>query len=167
MQVFESVADFEKFVLDCCKVAVTNAEEKIHKTIDTFLKQYYSEFTPREYIRTNQLLHSLVKTGVKSTGNGYEAEVYFDVGRLNYETGLMYLQHTAEHGRFGWATWSGGQVLETAMQGSHGGYTGAFNGHGSFAGAYGTPIWAASMAKLGNIIQLLVKELRAAGIPIH
>ena len=155
MQVFESVADFEKFVLDCCKVAVANAEEKIHKTIDTFLKQYYSEFTPREYIRTNQLLHSLVKTGVKSTGNGYEAEVYFDAGRLNYQMGFMPLQHTPEHGMYGYATWSGGQVLETAMQGSHGG------------AEYGTPIWAMSMAKLGNIIQLLVRELRVAGIPIH
>lgn len=153
--IFNSIAEFEKYVLDRCKVAVANSEKKVHKVIDTFLKKYYSEFTPKEYIRTYQLLHSLVRSGIRSTGNGYEAEVYFDVGALNYETGYMYLQHTAEHGMLGYATWDGAKVLETAMQGSHGGYVD------------GTPIWDVSMAKLQPILDLLLKELRAAGILIQ
>lgn len=156
---FDSIEQLEKYILDKCKIAVANAEQEVHRAIDKFLKKYYSDFEPKEYIRTEQLLHSLVKTGVKSTGNGYMAEVYFDVGALNYETGYMYLRHTDEHGMLGYATWDGGKVLETAMQGSHGGYT------------YTEPIWAGSMVELwskhGSIIKLLVKELKAAGIPIH
>lgn len=151
---FNSVKQFEKYVLSRCKVAVANSEEKVHKVIDTFLKKYYNEFEPKEYIRTYQLLHSLVKSNIIPTGNGYEARVYFDIGALNYEKGYMYLQHTAEHGMLGYATWSGAKVLDTAMHGSHGGYVS------------GTPIWEVSMAKLEPILDLLLKELKAAGIPI-
>lgn len=152
--IFKSEEQLKSYVLEKCKIAVSNSEQKIHNTIDSFLNNYYGEFKPEEYIRTNQLLHSLVRTGVKSVGNGFEAEVYFDVGKLNYEQGLMPLQHTPEHGRYGWATWDGAKVLDTAMNGSHGGYVG------------GTPIWSSSMSQLGDIIGLLLKELKAQGIPI-
>ena len=152
--IFKSEEQLKSYVLERCRNAVSNAEQKIHKTIDSFLIRYYGEFTPDEYIRTNKLMHSLVKTGVKSSGNGFEAEVYFDISRLNYEQGMMPLQHTPEHGRYGWATWTGDKVLETAMNGSHGGYVG------------GTPIWGASMSQLGNIVELLKQELIKQGIPI-
>ena len=152
--VFKSEAELKSYVLARCSKAVANAEQKVHNVIDSFLKTYYGEFTPEEYIRTNQLMHSLVKTGVKGTGNGFEAEVYFDAGKLNYEQGVMPLQHTPEHGRYGWATWTGDKVLDTAMNGSHGGYVG------------GTPIWSASMSQLGNITELLKQELIKQGIPI-
>lgn len=149
--VFKSIEEFEAYVLARCGNAVASAEQKVHDVIDSFLSTYYGEFTPEEYIRTNQLMHSLVKTGVKTTGNGFEAEVYFDVGKLNYKQGIVPLQS----GRTGYATWDGRKVLETAMHGSHGGYTG------------GTPIWDASMNQLGNICDLLLRELKAQGIPIR
>lgn len=148
--VFKSIEEFESYVLAKCGNAVASAEQKVHSVIDSFLSTYYGEFAPDEYIRTNQLMHSLVRTGVKSTGNGFEAEVYFDVGKLNYKQGLVPLQS----GRMGYATWDGGKVLDTAMHGSHGGYVG------------GTPIWDASMTQLGNILELLKQELIKQGIPI-
>lgn len=154
--VFKSEEQLKNFLLGKCKNAIAQAEEKVHRTIDDCLQQFYGEFTPNEYIRTQQLLHSLVRSGIKSTGNGYEAEVYFDVDKLNYQQGAVELQHTGEHGMYGNATWDGETVLRVAMESGvpHGGY------------AEGTAIWSASMSKLGNILKLLEQELKAQGIPI-
>lgn len=138
--VFKNEAQLKNFLLAKCKNAVVSAEEKVHRIIDECLKQFYGEFTPDEYMRTEQLLHSLVKSGVKTMGNGFEAEIYFDVASLNYTTG----------------SWSGETVLGVAMEGGlpHGGYAG------------GTAIWTTSMIKLGDILELLKQELIAQGIPI-
>lgn len=154
--VFKSEEQLKAFVLAKCRNAIVNTEEKVHRIIDSCLEQFYNEFDPEEYIRTQQLLHSLVRSGVKSVGNGFEAEVYFDVGKLNYQTGEVPLQHTPEHGMYGYATWSGQKVLDVAMTSGlpHGGYAG------------GTAIWTTSMTQLGDILGLLLKELKAQGIPI-
>lgn len=132
------------------KVAVFNTREKIYSVIEKNLRVYYGEFSPEEYIRTQQLLNSLVRQS-----GGLHAEVYFDAGALNYENGVMELQHTLETGIYGWATWGAAEVLDTSMHGSHGGYVN------------GTAIWDNSMSELGDIIALIVKELRAAGLPVH
>lgn len=146
---FKSVEAFEEFILDKCEVAVAQVEQKVHTAIDDCLKQFYGEFTPSEYIRTNKLMHSLVKTGVKRVGNGVEAEVYFDAGALNYASPVR-----GQSGRMHDAIYSGGEVLEMAMHGSHGGYVD------------GTPIWETANSRLGNIIALLVQALKANGVPI-
>lgn len=127
------------------KVAVFNTREKIYSVIEKNLRVYYGEFSPEEYIRTQQLLNSLVRQS-----SGLHAEVYFDAGALNYQTGVIETQHGA-----GYATWGAAEVLDTSMHGSHGGYVG------------GTAIWDNSMSELGDIIALIVKELRAAGLPVH
>lgn len=149
--VFKSENELKNFLLKGCQNAVIQAEEKVHRVIDDCLRQFYSEFSPDEYIRTEQLLHSLVRSGVKSTGNGFEAEVYFDVSKLNYQQGVVPTQHGT-----GYATWSEEKVLDVAMQSDtpHGGYAG------------GTAVWRESRAQLGNIYELLTQELRAQGIPI-
>ena len=149
--VFKNEAQLRAFILKKSQSAVVAAEEKVHRTIDECLNQFYDEFDPEEYIRTSQLLHSLVRSGIKSTGNGYEAEVYFDVDALNYAIGVVPTRSGT-----GYATWSGEKVLDVAMTSAvpHGGY------------ASGTAIWSVSMAKLGDIKALLVQELRNQGVPI-
>lgn len=127
------------------KVAVFNTREKIYSVIEKNLRVYYGEFSPEEYIRTQQLLNSLVRQS-----SGLRAEVYFDAGALNYQTGVIETQHGTGH-----APWGAAEVLDTSMHGSHGGYVG------------GTAIWDNSMSELGDIIALIVKELRAAGLPVH
>lgn len=127
------------------KVAVFNTREKIYSVIEKNLRVYYGEYRPEEYIRTQQLLNSLVRQS-----SGLHAEVYFDAGALNYKTGLIETQSG-----YGYATWGAGEVLDTSMHGSHGGYVD------------GTAIWDNSMSELGDIIALIVKELRAAGLPVH
>lgn len=116
------------------RVAVFNTREKIYSVIEKNLRVYYGEFSPEQYVRTQQLLNSLVRQS-----SGLHAEVYFDAGALNYQTG----------------TWGADEVLGTSMHGSHGGYVN------------GNAIWDNSMSELGDIIALIVKELRAAGIPVH
>lgn len=152
--IFKNEAQLKSFLLERCKNAVIQAEEKVHKIIDACLKQFYSEFSPDEYIRTEQLLHSLVKSAVKQVGNGFEAEVYFDVGALSYQTGVIETQHGT-----GFATWDGETVLRVAMTGDYGGKP-----HGGYA--TGTAIWTESMMRLGNIFELLKQELIAQGIKI-
>lgn len=146
---FNSVEELKGYVLGKCAAAVANVEQKVHAVIDQTLAQFYGEFEPSEYIRTYNLVHSLVKTGVKSTGNGVEAEVYFDASALNYASPVQ-----GKSGRYHEALYNGGQVLDMAMHGSHGGYTS------------GTAIWSVSQARLGDIYALLIKELKAQGIPI-
>lgn len=148
-KIFKNESELKKFLLEKCKIAITNAEEKIYIVINGALKQYYSEFTPDEYIRTQKLFHSLVKSNVKKVGNGYEVEVYFDESQLNYQTGVVPTQHGT-----GYATWGAEEVLDTAMNGSHGGYID------------GIAIWGTSKAIIGDIYALIKKELIEQGIPI-
>lgn len=150
--VFKNEKELERFLLEKCRNAVAQTEQKVYAIIKSTLVQFYNEFTPEEYIRTNQLLHSLVKTDVKKVGNGYEAEVYFDVSALNYQTGVVPTQHGT-----GYATWSGQTVLDVAMESGfpHGGYRD------------GTAVWTVSRRTLGNIRELLKNNLIAQGIPIR
>ena len=138
-------SQIKKDIESKAKVAVFNTREKIYSVIEKNLRVYYGEFSPEEYIRTQQLLNSLVRQS-----SGLHAEVYFDAGALNYQTGVIETQHGT-----GYATWGAAEVLDTSMHGSHGGYVG------------GTAIWDNSMSELGDIIALIVKELRAAGLPVH
>ena len=132
-----------------CKNAIVQAQEKVYQVIDKCLDQYYGEFKPDEYIRTQKLLNSLVKSDIKTVGNGFEVEVYFDEKQLDYQTGIIPTQHGT-----GYATWGAEEVLDTAMHGSHGGYVA------------GTAIWEVSQAVLGDIYTLLRNELIAQGIPL-
>lgn len=157
--VIKNEAQLEKMLMQKCRATVLAVEQKVHNIIDRCLRQFYAQFEPEEYKRTEQLLHSLVKGDVKKVGNGYEAEVYFDVSRLNYEQGVMELKHTPEHGMYGWATWDGETVLRVAMESDvpHGGY------------AKGTAIWTKSMSTiqtLGGVQKMIENELIAQGIPI-
>ena len=146
---FGSLAELKAALVAASVNAVAKVESEVYTTFAGNLNQYYGEFIPAEYIRTGALFGSLDRTGVKSTGSGASADVYFNTP--SYQTGVVPLQS----GRTGWATWSGEQVLDTAMHGSHGGYTS------------GTAIWDEPIAILNaEAINILKRELIAAGIPL-
>lgn len=157
--VFKNKAQLKKFLSDKCAKAVNNTKEKIYTEFAGNLNQFYTEFTPEEYIRTGALFNSLEVTGVRKVGNQHvnkaEAEVYFSTP--HYEQGVMPLQHTPEHGRYGWASATGEEVLDMALTGRkpHGGY------------ASGTAIWTETMRSLGGkrgIKRLLEQELKKQGL---
>lgn len=156
--VFKNEKQLEKFLLQKCKTAVAGTEQKVHNIIDKCLKQFYAQFDPDEYIRTEQLLHSLVKSEVKKVGNGYEAEVYFDKDALNYATGYM----PTQSGRTGYATWDTDTILDVTMTGSYSGLP-----HGGYV--KGTAIWTksqATIATLGGVYEMLERELKLIGVPV-
>lgn len=155
--VFKNEVQLKKFLLSKCKAAVAGTEQKVHDIIDKCLKQFYAQFDPDEYIRTEQLLHSLVKGNVKKVRNGYEAEVYFDTDGLYYQTGVVPTQHGT-----GYAVWDKDTILDVAMTGSYGGLP-----HGGYA--KGTAIWTksqATIATLGGVYEMLERELHAIGVPV-
>lgn len=154
--VFKNQKQLEDFLKHKCRAAVVGVEQKVFAAIERCLTQYYGQFTPEEYIRTGNLFRSLVKTEVRPDGkNGFVAEVYFDESKLNYQTGWIEIQSTKTTGRMGYATWGAEEVLDTAMNGSHGGYT------------EGVAIWGKSKAILGDIYKLLKQELIILGVPIR
>lgn len=158
--VFKNEKELERFLKYKCKAVIVGAEQKVHNVIDKCLRQFYAQFEPDEYIRTEQLLHSLVKSEVKSDGkNGYVAEVYFDVDGLSYKTGQIEIQSTAETGRMGYASWDKDTILDVVMTGSYGGLP-----HGGYA--KGTAIWTKSMATIGDVWKLLEREFLIQGIPV-
>lgn len=152
-------AQLRKLLMGKVAAAVGNTERKVHEEFAGNLNQFYAEFKPEEYIRTGALFDSLEHTGVVKSGNQHvvraEAEVYFNTP--SYEQGVMPLQHTSEHGMYGWATIGGGKVLDMALTGGepHGGYAG------------GTAIWRESMGNLGGksgIKKTLKQELKKQGL---
>lgn len=148
---FKNEAELKRFLEFKCKAAIADAERKVYNAIERCLVQYYGQFTPDEYIRTKKLYQSLVKVRSK---DGLSTEVYFDENALNYQTGAIEIQSTATTGRMGYATWGADEVLDTAMNGSHGGYT------------EGVAIWGKSHAILGDINKLLVQTLKEQGLTV-
>ena len=156
--ILKSSDDLKNLLLNKCENALKKVQDKVYRIIDSCLNEFYDEFTPAEYIRTKQLLYSLVKSEVRQINNEVVAEVYFDVSKLNYDQGLVPLKN----GGYGWATWDGNTVLDVAMTGSYGGKP-----HGGYA--TGTAVWTESMIKIGGrdgIIESLKQALISEGIPI-
>lgn len=165
---FNSVEALKNYILTHSQVAVDIAKEKIALIINHFLTEYYKEFEPEVYVRTYQLLNSLVKTDVKLVGNEWVAEVYFDLDALDYSTRIVphgqpwsgYAKPENTYHREDWEDKNTKWVLETAMTGGNTG-----NPHGGYAS--GTAIWTESMRVLSKEgIKILKQELIKAGIPV-
>lgn len=148
---FKNEAQLKKFLLDKCAKAVDDAKEKVNQEIVGNLNQFYSEFTPEEYIRTGALFDSLESTGAKQIGDTITAKVYFNTP--HYRHGMVPLQS----GDWGYSYWDDEYILDVAMTSKfpHGGYEG------------GTAIWTETMRNLGGvrgIKNLLKQELKKQGL---
>lgn len=152
MPTFDSVEALEAYVVQRMQPAVRNVQEKIHQIIFNYLNAFYGEYEPSVAIRTYQILDSLVKSDVKRSGNGWEAEVYFDLGRLAHPRSYI-----GQDGRTVHANWSEAKILHSVMVGgTHGG------------AVSGLPVWSEAMNTVNPAwIQWLKQELIAAGIPIQ
>ena len=166
---FNSFGELKNYILSKSQIAIRVAQEEVYGIIYKFVKQYYSEYDPSVYERTYQLLRSLVKTEVVPTDNGWEAQIYFDIGALDYTiktfTKPEYYWDETYHSPFCSATstdgvfenpkGSGQKVVESAMHGKHGGK------------ASGTAIWDESKRILDReAINILKKWLERYGIPL-
>lgn len=145
---FKNEKQLKDFLLKKCKTALAVTQEKAYKIIDMHVQRFYADYSPEDYQRTYQLMRSLVKSNIRSTGSGYEAEVYFDRGYLDHA------YNTGSHP-------SGRDVMDVAAIGGHGA-----NGlkviYFGGADAWHTPLAVLDL----EAINILVQELRIAGIPI-
>ena len=147
-------AQLRKFLIEKCAKAVEGAEEKVHREIAGNINQFYTEFHPKEYIRTGELFNSLESTGVVKTSNGAIAEIR--INQPKWEHGRVPLQS----GGYGYANWSDELILDVAMTGGYGSLP-----HGGYE--EGTAIWTESMANLGGkagIKNILKQELKKQGL---
>lgn len=144
--VFNNEAQLKSFLMAKCKNALMKAQEQVYQIIDRFVKEFYAEFSPEVYERTYQLYRSLVKSDIIPIGNGYEAQVYFDISSLDYISGSRP---------------SGEQVMGAAEWGRHGAMGLAV------ADFKGTSIWHEPLEILNvEAVNILKKMLIAEGIPI-
>ena len=158
---FDSLDALKNYILSRSQVAIKMAQERVFKIIEDFLLKYYEEFSPEVYIRTYQLLCSLVKTDVKKTDNGWVAEIYFDVDALDYSMRVVPSQFSwaspqNTYRRENWTHENDIAVFEMAAHGSHGGYTS------------GTAVWDDPIKVLKKEgINILKQSLIAAGVPVR
>lgn len=154
--IINSPSELQNQIMSRMKTAIIKMENEIHKVIDKFLHQYYSEYNPSVYERTYQLLHSLVKSEIIPNGTGYECHVYFDLEKIDYSykyiNGKRYKNNTnAIGGTEG--------IVKLAME-SH--------THGGFIASENTAIWNESMVELNSDkIAILKQCLLDSGIPIE
>ena len=171
MATFKNIEEIKKDVIRKSEPAIRVMQEKVYQIIDRFVKQYYAEYTPGDshkelekynaslgkftyastytYERTYQLYQSLVKSRVVSSGSGFKAEVYFDVGKLDYYFKLVNGVQVHNKG------WSEEKTLESAAHGHHGGQIA------------GTAIWDEPVVILNQQAnEMLKRELIKAGIPL-
>lgn len=158
---FDSLDALKNYILSRSQVAIKMAQERVFKIIEDFLLKYYEEFSPEVYIRTYQLLCSLVKTDIKQTANGWVAEIYYDLDALDYSMRVVPSQFNwaspqNTYHRQNWTHENDIAVFEMAAHGSHGGY------------ASGTAVWDDPIKVLKKDgINILKQSLIAAGVPVR
>lgn len=147
--VFKNKKELLSFLYDKAYDALKNAQTIVYDIIQDYLQQFYADYDPALYERTEQLLRSLVKGDILPSANGYVAEVYFDLSSLNYVTGN---QPTGE------------QVMQAAAQGLHGAIgSDLLYVHGNT----GVGIWNDPLQVLdAEAIRILRDRLIEQGIPI-
>lgn len=144
---FKNEAQLKNFLLQKCKSAIIKAQERVYKILDLYMQRFYDDYDPVMYERTYQLMHSLVKSDIAFTGNGYTAEIYFDMSKLNYLTGRQP---------------SGEQVVDAAAYGGHGA-TGLKIVYGGGEDIWFTPLEIINAEAVETLKNMLILE----GIPIR
>lgn len=161
--VFKNKNELLTFLYDKAYDALKNAQIVVYEIIQDFLQQFYDDYDPSLYSRTEQLLRSLVKGDIQPSAKGYVAEVYFDLDELQYS-------------KYDWQGGnppSGEQVFEAAKQGLHGAIGDAGGGYQFHyvdprtKGGTGVNIWSDPLQVLdAEAIRILKDRLVEQGIPL-
>ncbi len=148
--VFKNRNELLDFLYNKAYDALKGAQVVVYDIIQDFIQQFYADYTPELYERTEQLLRSLVKGVIRPSAKGFVADVYFDLSSLNYITGN---QPTGE------------QVMEAAAQGLHG----AIGSNLLYVhGDTGVGVWNDALQVLdAEAIRILRDRLVEQGIPIR
>ena len=142
----------ERKVLEKYIVAATkSARNNLYKTIQSYIVEYYKDYTPSAYERTWKFLNSLIKTDVRINGNEIECYVRLDEAYLNYK----YPQYDSYR-----KAASGKDVATWANRGLHGGW---------IEGNKGVEFWDDALSEYGlnyGFMHDLKTYLKKAGFKI-
>lgn len=138
-----SMNDLQKALQPVLLKMVDELAERVYETLNYYLDEYYTGWTPSSYRRTQDFLRSAVKTEAKPYRGGVKASVYID-----YEGMDDYVNAT------------GYQVARWANEGLHGGLSVSHEPH----------VWDDTMNETinnGSLLELAVEYLRIHGIPVR
>ena len=138
-----NMSQLQKALQPVMKNMVDQLAERVYETLNYYLKDYYTGWTPESYRRTEAFLRSAVKVDAYPDKGGARACVYID-----YDSMDDYVDTT------------GYQVTQWADQGLHGGLSVNHKPH----------VWQDTMdATINNrsLVELAVKYLRSQGIPVR
>lgn len=146
------------------KATLELVAEDVKKEIDDALDEYYTEYSPIYYSRTDQLRDCCKIGKAKLNRNKIRIEVYLDIDSLNYRTKgsdpykSLVSANSGLHGGFDSSDTSAGQIPWNQISSNNG------SRHGS-----GTQIWEEPMQELidnGKLIELFKKHAKARGLNI-
>lgn len=132
----------QKALQPVMKNMVDKLAERVYETLNYYLNDYYTGWTPESYRRTESFLRSAVKVDAYPDKGGIRACVYID-----YDSMDDYVNAT------------GYQVAVFANEGTHGGLSVNHKPH----------VWDDTMDETvnnGSLLQLAVKYLRSQGISV-
>lgn len=135
--------DLQKALQPVMLKMVDELAERVYKTLNYFLYEYYTGWTPESYRRTEEFLRSAVKTDAKIVNNKCVASVYID-----HESMDNYVNAT------------GYQVAQWANQGSHGGLSVNHKPH----------VWDDTIDETvnnGELLKLAIQYLQSQGISVR
>lgn len=135
--------DLQKALMPAMTKMVDVMAERIYQTLNYFLNEYYTGWTPDSYRRTFAFLRSAVKVDAKPYRNGVRASVYIDYNSMD-----DYVNAT------------GFQVAEWANTGLHGGLEVNHKPH----------VWRDTMDETinnGSLLDMAVQYLRSQGIAVQ
>lgn len=163
-QKIKNLNDLAKALEPKIKATLELVAEDVKKEIDDALKEYYSEYSPIYYSRTDQLRDCIKIGKTKMNGNRISIEVYLDIDSLHYTTKgadpykTIVAANSSLHGGIDPANPHGGQIPWDQISSNDG------SRHGS-----GIQIWEEPMQELidnGKLIELFKKHAKARGLNI-
>ncbi len=135
--------ELQKALIPAMTELVDVMAERVYRTLNYFLDEYYTGWTPDSYRRTFSFLRSAVKVDAKPYRNGVRASVYIDYNSMD-----DYVNAT------------GFQVAEWANTGLHGGLEVNHKPH----------VWRDTMDETvnnGSLLDMAVQYLRSHGIAVQ
>ena len=140
--------------------------DKVYEAINLSINEYYKEFHPFRYERSYRFLRSLVKTEIKVKGNELYCEVKIDEDYLNYaypypnKFNPSYPQDYDGRYATGYdiVSWANRKFPNDNETGGNHGYTVDTGRDEGF--------WDSAMKEIGDILELMKKNLKSMGINV-
>ena len=135
--------DLQKALLPAMTKMVDQLADRVYETLNYFLNDYYTGWTPDSYSRTEAFLRSAVKVDAHPYQGGVKASVYIDLDSMD-----DYVNAT------------GYQVAQWANTGLHGGLSVSHKPH----------VWDDTLDNTINndsLLNLAIQYLKGQGIPVR